>query len=153
MTAGSLIREARERLGWTQTQLAERVGVTPSFITKVEKDDSSPGPDVLLSLANLLQLDFQKLLALVHEFKQKRVESRQRVRTRGAFRLGHEGEPALPEGRGGPAEQLGREILDNPDLKMAYQYLRTVLEDPTLKPVILKTLETFAEKAKRGRGR
>src|SRR5262249_2400597 len=54
MTPGSLIRESRESHGLTQTQLAERVGVTPGFITKLEKNEALPGTELTLTLANLL---------------------------------------------------------------------------------------------------
>lgn len=35
-TAGRVMREARRRLGWTQLDLAQRVGCSESQITKIE---------------------------------------------------------------------------------------------------------------------
>jgi transcriptional regulator with XRE-family HTH domain len=156
MTLGDLVREARERLGWTQSHLAERVGVTPSFVTKVEKNEALPSYDRLLALANVLVLDSEQLLSLMEQAKQERTE--QRIRTRGAAVRGAYG---LVRTRGGSpgnapdtvhppttAEQLGREILDNPDLQRAFTFVRAALADPDLKPAVLKTLEAFAQQAK-----
>ena len=82
MTLGTAIRDARERLGWTQSQLAGRIGVTASFITKLEKDEAVPSYDRTLALANVLALDANTLLSLVDQNKEDR--GLQRIRTRGA---------------------------------------------------------------------
>jgi transcriptional regulator with XRE-family HTH domain len=34
-----VLRQARERAGFTQVELAERLGLTQSFVTKVERGD------------------------------------------------------------------------------------------------------------------
>ncbi len=151
MTVGDQIREARERLGWTQSALAERVGVTPSYITKVEQDTALPGYELLLQLANVLVLDGERLLAQMERSRQER--SGQRIRTRGAgvrnvYGVGaDQEEPRVPT----TAEQLGREVLGDADLRAAFTHLRAALADPELKPVVLKVLETFARQAKPGR--
>jgi transcriptional regulator with XRE-family HTH domain len=154
MTAGSMIREARERLGWTQTQLATRLGLTPSAITKVEKDELFLKDEKLSDLARWLVLDFDGLVTLVNEERKKRRSQRIRVRgeaVRKTFGLNQEGERAAGEGSvSGPlstAEQLGREILGNPDLTMAYRYLRAVFIDADLKAAVLKMLEACAAQA------
>lgn len=153
ITFGSSIREGRDRLGWTQAQLAEKIGVTPSFITKLERDEALPSYDRILALANVLVLDANMLIPLVEQNKEDR--GRQRIKTRGAsmrtsYGLGGEGQ--FPEGRGpgsalNTAAQIGREILENPDLQTAFTHLRIGLKDPKLGPAILKTLEAFAKQA------
>jgi transcriptional regulator with XRE-family HTH domain len=155
MTLGEQIREARDRLGWTQSVLAERVGVTPSYITKVEQNAALPSYELLLRLANVLVLDGERLLAQMERDRQERTG--QRIRTRGATMRGvygvgadreePSGEPRVPS----TAEQLGREVLGDPDLQAAFTHLRAVLADPELKPVVLKVLETFALQARPGR--
>jgi len=150
---GEMIRRARERLGWTQTQLAQRIGVTASFITKVEKDEAVPSYDRLIALGNVLVLETTTLIALSQRKKDERVE--QRIRTRGAiarsaYRLEGTGPALGPEGTArlpNTAEQIGKEILDDPDLQATFNWLRTILANPELKNIVLKTLETFAKQA------
>jgi transcriptional regulator with XRE-family HTH domain len=149
MTAGSMIRDARERLGWTQTQLATRLGLTPSAITKVEKDELFLKDEKLSDLARWLVLDFDALLTLVNEERKKRRSQRIRVQgeaVRKAFGLNQEGEGATA-GYLSTAEQLGREILGDPDLTTAYRYLRAVFSDPELKAAVLKMLAACAAQA------
>jgi len=50
----------------------------------------------------------------------------------------------LPE-----AEQLGRMILGDPELRSAFEHLKTALTDADLKGAVLRTLETFAHQAGR----
>jgi transcriptional regulator with XRE-family HTH domain len=155
MTFGSTIREARERLGWTQKALAERIGVTPGFITKLENDQALPSLDLVLALANALLVDRDTLLELCNRARQERAG--QRIRTRGsaasAILTGGEEEGTLPErARGAPemkntAEQLGQAILGDEELRLAFSYLRDALADPELKEAVLKSLEAFARLA------
>jgi transcriptional regulator with XRE-family HTH domain len=42
MSGGDIIREARRRAGFTQTQLAERLGTTQSAIARIESGGSEP---------------------------------------------------------------------------------------------------------------
>jgi transcriptional regulator with XRE-family HTH domain len=155
MDVGTLIREARDRLGWTQTQLADRVGATPSFVAKVENNKSLPSYERLLAFANLLVLDSEQLLSLIE--KQRRQQSSSRVHTRGVVARRNYGVQAgITPDRERPgtsdlpsaAELLRREILEGADLRAAFTFLRAALADPELKPAVLKTLETFAKQAK-----
>lgn len=153
MTLGATVRQGRERLEWTQSQLADRIGVTPSFITKVEKDEALPSYDRTLALARALDLDVNNLLSLVEQNKEDR--GLQRIRNRGAsmrtaFGLSTERDSSASEGRStgtDPATQLAREILENPTLYTALTHLRIALRDPDLTAAVLKTLETFAKQA------
>jgi transcriptional regulator with XRE-family HTH domain/KaiC/GvpD/RAD55 family RecA-like ATPase len=51
---GDKIRTLRKKAGMTQKELAERVGLTPSFISQVEKSLISPSLDSLLKLSEKL---------------------------------------------------------------------------------------------------
>ncbi len=147
MTLGSVIREARERLGWTQSELADQVGVDPSSIAKLEKDVLLPRQDLTRAIARLLVLDGDRLDAMANSARKQRVRTRGRpaaVVTRGA----ESAPPEPPPGRASSAEEIGRAILDDADLKMGFLYLRAALADPTLKPAVLTTLQTLAEKAR-----
>jgi transcriptional regulator with XRE-family HTH domain/KaiC/GvpD/RAD55 family RecA-like ATPase len=51
---GDKIRTLRKKLGMTQRELAEQVGLTPSFISQLEKNLISPSLDSLLKLSEKL---------------------------------------------------------------------------------------------------
>ncbi len=54
--------------------------------------------------------------------------------------------PDLPEDPG----TLGQEILNDADLRTAYQYLKLALADPQIRPTVLAALEAFARAARSG---
>ena len=70
MTLGDYLRERREALRagdrrWSLRQVAQRVGIEPSFLSKVERGESPPpSEDTLRRLAADLELDADLLLAL-----------------------------------------------------------------------------------------
>jgi DNA-binding XRE family transcriptional regulator len=51
----ALVREARKRLGLTQRELAEKIGVNYTYISKIENGHSRPSRPVLAALAELLR--------------------------------------------------------------------------------------------------
>ncbi len=51
---GTRIREARTARGWTQRELAERVGTTPATIGKVERGDLTVGVGLAFDAAVLV---------------------------------------------------------------------------------------------------
>jgi len=51
---GDKIKTLRKKLGMTQKELAEQVGLTPSFISQLEKNLISPSLDSLLKLSEKL---------------------------------------------------------------------------------------------------
>lgn len=57
MGIGYRIKEARERLGLTQTELGSMVGVTGSAITNYEKETSHPKEQVIYRLMETLNVD------------------------------------------------------------------------------------------------
>jgi transcriptional regulator with XRE-family HTH domain len=69
-TLGEYLRQAREALRATDgryslRQVAERIGIEPSFLSKVERDvGSPPSEDTLARLAADLDIDRDVLLAL-----------------------------------------------------------------------------------------
>ena len=50
------MREARRRLGWTQLELAERVGCTESLITKIETGRATPETALKEAIARELSI-------------------------------------------------------------------------------------------------
>src|SRR5437867_3920376 len=87
MTIGEEIREARKALGLTQPELAQQLGVSPSYVTKLEKDQALPSPERLLALADAIHLDRDHLLSLLEQTKQLRVQHGIRTRAATARRL------------------------------------------------------------------
>jgi transcriptional regulator with XRE-family HTH domain len=59
MTAGQLLREARQRHGLTQRQLAARARTSQAAISRIERDLVSPS---VATLAELLHLMNEKLM-------------------------------------------------------------------------------------------
>lgn len=71
MQIGDQIRAARQRRGWTQKQLAERVTnpttglpLTPSAISEIERGSVEPRPAVLLAIGQLLGIAGESLLGV-----------------------------------------------------------------------------------------
>lgn len=57
MGIGKRIKEARENLGLTQTELGELIGVTGSAITNYEKETSHPKESIMYKLFEALNVD------------------------------------------------------------------------------------------------
>lgn len=57
------VRNARERLGWSQEQLAEQSGIHRTYLSGVERGRRNPTVTVLAALANALGTSPSTLLA------------------------------------------------------------------------------------------
>ena len=55
------IRQAREKRGWTQKYVAEKVGITQTMLLKIETGKRKPSYDVLVKLENLFHMNHRKL--------------------------------------------------------------------------------------------
>lgn len=155
MQLAALIKRARAAKGWSQKQLADTIGVTPGFVTKLEAGHAFPSYERCLTLANVLGLPLDDLWPRVEE---ARVEaSQQRLRTRGlamrgAVRIrGALGEP--PEETPTPelsVEEIARELASDAELQTAYRNLKLALADPQMRPTVLAALDAFARVAQSG---
>lgn len=58
----SLIKAWREHLGLTQKELAERAGLKPQSIARMEKPDNTPRRDTLKKLADAMGIDVEQLI-------------------------------------------------------------------------------------------
>jgi len=141
-TPGRLIKQAREAKHWTQRQVADAVGVTPGFIAKVEANESLPGYERCIKLADVLGIVPDSLWT---EVERVRSELRlRRFRTRGA---------ALPRFAATSVDYPADVVpLEKTDMSTAYRHLQTALADSALRQTLLKTLEVFARAARRDAG-
>lgn len=68
---GEILKEAREKLGFQQQYVADKVGVTPAYICKLEKGTNPPSNEVCEKLAKVLKLDAQNLRMMAMAARQK----------------------------------------------------------------------------------
>ena len=63
---GGQIRELRKRRGWTLKQLAERSGLSVSFLSQVERGLSSPSISSLSAVAEALEVPLSNFFTVTH---------------------------------------------------------------------------------------
>ncbi len=61
---GMKLRRFREQLGYTLKTLAQRTGLSPSYLTEIEKGKKYPKAEKILRLAKALDLSFDDLVSL-----------------------------------------------------------------------------------------
>lgn len=59
---GARIADCRDHLGWTQKTLAERAGISVTFLSEVENDRRVPGTEALRQLADALDTTLDYLV-------------------------------------------------------------------------------------------
>lgn len=59
------LRAHRDAKGWTQRELAKRLGVTQNYIPALELGSRNPGPDLRQKLMDLFAVDFEDLFTVV----------------------------------------------------------------------------------------
>jgi transcriptional regulator with XRE-family HTH domain len=64
---GDVIREARTPKG-SLREYAKKLDITPSYLSDIENDRRVPAEDVLRKIAELLDLDFDELMARAGRF-------------------------------------------------------------------------------------
>ena len=60
---GSTVRRLRADAGWTQEDLADRAGLTATYVGQVERGDKVPSLTVVLKLARGLEVTPAELLS------------------------------------------------------------------------------------------
>ncbi len=56
MVLGARIKAVRKERGWSQEQLAERVGISTQYVSNIERGKENPTLDLLLRLAQALKV-------------------------------------------------------------------------------------------------
>lgn len=69
---GNRLREIRKAKGYTQEQVAEKIGIEPPNISKLEKGAHFPLPENIEKIAKALDIDIRELFDFQH-FDEKNV--------------------------------------------------------------------------------
>ena len=72
---GMKIKLLRQQAGLSQEKLAEKVGVDPKQISRIEGGKSAPSLDTLESLARSLQVEMKDLLDFQHLLAEESIEN------------------------------------------------------------------------------
>ncbi|MBP3591826.1 MAG: helix-turn-helix transcriptional regulator [Clostridia bacterium] len=64
---GNRLKQLRLREGYTQQQLADKLGVTKSVVSYYELQERYPSPDILIRLAHIFRVTTDFLLGLEHK--------------------------------------------------------------------------------------
>lgn len=72
-TFGSKLRRMRAARGLTTKRLAELAGVTPSYLTQIQKGNREPPDDLVARLARVLALESQEASELRRVLKKERI--------------------------------------------------------------------------------
>lgn len=64
---GKIIKNYRKEKGYTQFQMAERIGVSEFYISALETGSRKPGRETLIKLSNEMNVPIEKLLELKTE--------------------------------------------------------------------------------------
>lgn len=68
---GEVVREHRERLGWTKKKLAQRAGLTPQYVGIVEDGGNVPSLATVLELLEVLGADTGEVMRYLAEERRK----------------------------------------------------------------------------------
>ena len=99
---GKRIKIVRQRNGLTQDQLAEQVGLSPKYISGIERGVENPSMDILLRMAKMLGVEPYDLFL---------------------FRESEESEKALRKGIEKMVREAGREKL-----QLYFDVMRNILQ-------------------------
>ncbi len=61
---GDLLRSAREKIGYSQSAFADKVGVERSYLSRMEKGERRPSTDALRMMSQVLQIPLKNLMEL-----------------------------------------------------------------------------------------
>lgn len=138
---GEVIRQHRILLGLTQRQVADQCGITDSALAHIEREIRLPSESVAGRIAKALRLTSKVRAEFDAGLKEARErQTRDRVRSRAAVKpiLGSN----MPD-----AEDLARDLTDDPDLLAGYQYLKTALKKRGQRKAVLRALKAWASES------
>ena len=62
MAKGNKLKEAREKLGLTQAELAEKVGIHVNFYARLERGEEKPSVETVKKLSKILKISSADIL-------------------------------------------------------------------------------------------
>lgn len=62
---GIRIAEIRSQKGMTQDQLANKMGISPKYLSSIERGKENPTLDMLINLSESVDVDLGKIFALI----------------------------------------------------------------------------------------
>lgn len=74
MKIGEVIRKYRKEIGFTQEEMANRLGVTTPAVNKWENGNSNPDIELLAPIARLLHISLDTLMSFHEELTQSEIE-------------------------------------------------------------------------------
>lgn len=66
---GLRIKELRRSAGMSQEMLAEQMGISPKYLSSIERGKENPTLDTFIKLSNALNIDISELFNCSHEGK------------------------------------------------------------------------------------
>jgi transcriptional regulator with XRE-family HTH domain len=73
MNFGLTIRENRQRNNLSVQNLADKLGTTPGYISKIEVRGEIPNPDMIFKLANIFGMDAETLIRAAKDDKKEQM--------------------------------------------------------------------------------
>lgn len=71
---GYRIKELRKSKGLSQEELAERAETSPNYLSRMERGTENPTMDMLIKLANALEVEMWEMFDFGHEVGQKELK-------------------------------------------------------------------------------
>ena len=135
---GELVRSMRKHKQWSMHQLAERIGSTHSYISQLEREQIRPGIDMVIRLADALEVSIDYLVG--------RAEAGSPARARNVL---SEGPADYVVGDGGP-EDVPKLTSANPILAQIQDDLQQIeAYDPAALEYVARMVQAIKEKAVR----
>ena len=69
MTFAHKIKELRSKKGWSVYDLAEKIGKTPGYISKIEARGEIPSPEMIAQLAEVFNFNAEELFEIAKNEK------------------------------------------------------------------------------------
>jgi len=92
-TFGEMLKSQRQRLGLTQKQVADFIGMSDAYICSLESDKKSPPPYYTVSaIADVLKLDAEQLWKIAVKHREKHALARSRRRSLSRKRMSDNGQ-------------------------------------------------------------
>jgi len=71
---GARIKSLRESKGWTQEYLAEKMNISPNYLSSIERGKENPTFDMLMKLSDSLEVEMWELFEFGHEVSRKELK-------------------------------------------------------------------------------